>query len=236
MRFHVEWRPHQHQDNASPVSMSADRPKASDPTATSLRYDQSHGVKRTMNTLQRHKIPSVALPVALSIVMLAMIAVLAGCDRAEHATDSSGNRAPVGQSTGDQSPLGHVVEFDRFTLRANVGRTDILSDAMARRYGIEPAPDLVLLNVVILENRPDRQHASVSADVRAQHESLIGHAQAIEMRAIEADGHISYVGTLDASGERAFQLVIEAQPQGVDEPLRMNFEVLLDAFDVGDYE
>lgn len=166
-----------------------------------------------------------------------MIAVLAGCDRDEQTVDSSAeNQAPVSESATDQRPLEHVSEFDGFTLRANVSRTDVLPDAMARRYGIEPESDLVLINLVVLENRPNRQPAPVSADVSVQHESLSGHREAIDMRAVEADGHVSYIGTLDASGQRTYQLHIEAQPEGTDEPLHMMFEVQLEAFDIGDSE
>jgi hypothetical protein len=185
-----------------------------------------------MNTMQRNKIQRVARPVTLSIGMIAVIAVLAGCERAERTVDSAENQAHVDQPAGDEQPLGQVTEFDDFTLRANVSRTKLLPEAMARQYGIEREPDLVLLTLVVLENRPDPEVVPVSAEVSAQYESLIGHVEVIDMRAVEADGFVSYIGTLDASGQRFFRFVIEAQPAGTDQPLRMNFEVQLDALDI----
>jgi hypothetical protein len=182
-----------------------------------------------MNTMQRIRIHSVTLFIAT----IAVMAVLAGCDRAEQIDDPADSQpqSPAGQPADGQRPLEHVVEFDGYTLRANVSPTDVLPGDMAREYGIEPEPDLVLLNLVILKNQPDRQPTPVSGEVSAQHESLIGHVETIDMRAVETDGHVSYIGTLDASGQRLFQLVIEAQPAGIDQPLQMNFEVQLEAVD-----
>ena len=184
-----------------------------------------------MNAMRRNTFQSVALPVRLSIPLMAVIAVLAGCERAEQ-TRPTESQAQVDHPVGDERPLGQVAEFDGFTLRANVTRTELLPDAMAQKYGIEAEPDLVLLNLVILENRPDRQPVPVSAELSVHHESLIGHEEVIEMRAVEADGYVSYIGTLDASSQRVFQLVIEAQPAGTDQPLEMDFEVQLDSLDI----
>ncbi len=185
-----------------------------------------------MNSMQRKKVQSVAI----SIAMVAMLIVLAGCEQTDQTFDSPENGASVDQSAGDQRPLEHMIDFNGFTLRANVSRTDVLPEAMARKYGIEPASDLFLLNLVILENRPDRQPDPVSAEVSAHHESLSGHAEAIDMREVETDGHVSYIGILDASAQRFFQLVIEAQPAGTDKPLHMTFEVQLEAFETDDFE
>ncbi len=170
-------------------------------------------------------VQSVALRVVLFI---ATIGVLGGCQRAEQTAGPAGSQPQVDQSAGDERPLEQVMEFDGFTLRANVTRTEFLPDAMARQYGIQADPDSVLLNVVIMENRPDRQPAPMSAEVTAKYENRIGQVQVIDMRAAEANGFVSYIGTLDASAQRVFRLVIEAQPAGVDEPLLMDFEVQLD--------
>jgi hypothetical protein len=183
------------------------------------------------NRIDQGFLKGIALPVTLSIVM---IAALVGCERAEQTTDSAVTQAPVAQPAAQEQPLGHVIEFDGFTLRANVSRTDFLSDDMARQYGIDAAPDRHLLNLVILENRPDRQPEAVSAEVSAQYESMIGQVEAIDMRVVEADGHVSYIGTLDASDQRIFKLVIEARPAGTDQLLRTNFEVRLESFEAGD--
>lgn len=173
-----------------------------------------------MSILQRKNICSIALTVMLSIVMLA------GCERTEQAAVTSQSQASVDE--GGELPLGQVVEFDGFTLRANVSGTEFLSEAMARQYGIEADPNLALLHVVVLEGQPDGGRVPVTAQLSAQYEDLIGHVEVIEMRPVEADGKVSYIGSVDTSTQRVFRFVIEAQPAGAQKPLQLNFEVLLD--------
>lgn len=166
---------------------------------------------------------------------IAVVAILTGCDRGGQTVESDGNQIPVDQPAGDERrPLEHVVEFDGYTLRANVLRSGFLSEDMVRQYGIETGDDVVLLNLVILKSRADLQPVPVLAEVSAQHESLIGHAETIDMRAVKSDGYVSYIGTLNTSAERFFQIVIKAQPEGTDQPLHMNFEVHLEAFEIDD--
>lgn len=169
-----------------------------------------------------------ARKLTLPMVMLSTFVILAGCDRPGQSVDSVGQNSVRGEHAGPDKPLGHVMEFDGYTLRANVSRADVLNDTMARRYGIAANPDLALLNLVIQDNNVARQEATVEAAVSVEHENLLGQTQVVDMRAIEADGYISYVGTLDASSQRIFQLIIKVRPEGTEQPLEMNFEVQLD--------
>lgn len=188
-----------------------------------------------MYTVPDNKSKSVVPPALLSFVLLAAFSTLPGCQRTEETNSKSGEQSAVAadsqsaiaQPDGADLPLGDVAEFDGFTLRANLSPTEFLSDAMAQRYGIEAGPDLALLNLVVMQKRADQQPAAVSAEVSAQFETLIGHVEVIDMRKAEADGHVSYIGTLDTSSQRVFRFTIEAQPAEADEPLRMNFEVQL---------
>lgn len=171
---------------------------------------------------------SAALTVMLSI---ALMAVLTGCDGGEPSAATVENQAQVVQPSGTEQPLQQVTEFDGFTLRANVSRTEFLPDAMAREHGIKAEPDLALLNVVVLATPPDGQSVPVAAELSAQYENLVGQITVIEMRPVKANGNVSYIGTLDASAARVFRLVIEAQPAGAAQPLQMNFEVRLEDLD-----
>lgn len=177
-----------------------------------------------MNTLQKNRFHRVTLMATLTLTLTVL---LAGCDQPGQTVDSNGSDANVGQPGENQQLLGDVAEFDGFTIRANVSPTDHLPDAMAQQYGIEPDPDKALLTVVILENQPEQQPAPVSGELSAHYDSLSGQTTDIDMRSIEADGRVSYIGTLDASAQRVFQFVIEAQPEGADQPLQMNFDVEL---------
>lgn len=155
-----------------------------------------------------------------------------GAERSEGASDRPARPATSAEPPDRQAgPLEHVAEFDGFTLRASVGRTDSLQESVARQYQIEPEADVFLINLVILEHRADRP-VPVAGEVTVQHESLSGHIDGIAMRPVEANGHISYIGTLDGRSERFFRIVIEAQPDGSDAQLNMDFDVRLEAFEV----
>ncbi len=169
-----------------------------------------------------------ALKVWLPLVLATSLAMLTGCERAGQSMDSAADSTLAGEQTGPDKPLGQVMEFEGYTMRANISRADVLSDTMAKQYGIAANPDLALLNLVIQDNNEARQDATVEATVRVQHENLLGQTQMVDMRAVEADGYISYIGTLDASSQRNFQLIINAQPTGTEQPLVMNFTVQLD--------
>lgn len=173
-------------------------------------------------------INTTARMVTLPIAILAIVAVLTGCDRAGQGVDAARENPSVGQPAGPDKPLGQVMEFDSFTLRANVSRADVLSDDMARQHRIEANPDLALLNLVIQDNQSDRQSATVEAAVTVQYQTLLGQIEVVEMRPVEADGYISYIGTLDASSQRIFKLTIKAQPNGTEKMLEMDFDVQLD--------
>lgn len=177
-----------------------------------------------MNILQKSESRSALLTIMLTMVVTAL---LAGCDGSEQAVDSNETPANVSQSAGNEQPLGEVAEFDEFTIRANVSPTEFLPDAMAQQYGIEADSSLYLLTVVVLENQPEQLPMPVSVELSAYYESLTGQITDIDMRAIEANDRVSYVGTLDASAQRVFQFVIEAQPEGSEQPLQMNFNLEL---------
>lgn len=177
-----------------------------------------------MKTMKKNTFQSMALPALLT---MALTLVLAGCEPSGQTDDSTEDQARVDQSMGDEQALGQVAEFDGFTIRANVSPTEQLPEAMARQYGIEAGPSLYLVNVVVLEHRPEGQPVPVPVNLSAHYESPAGQVTDIDMREIEANDRVSYVGTLDTSAQRVFQFVIEAQPDGADQPLKMDFEVQL---------
>ncbi|MDX1676735.1 DUF4426 domain-containing protein [Arsukibacterium sp.] len=162
-----------------------------------------------------------------AVVILAAVSILSGCDRAGQRLAPGPEDSAAGDITGPDKPLGEVMEFDGYTMRASITRASVLNQNMAQKYGIGQNPDLALLNLVIQDNSEPRQDATVAATVHVEHENLLGQTQVVEMRAAETDGYISYYGTLDASSQRVFQLRIKAQPDSTEQMLEMYFEVRL---------
>lgn len=178
-----------------------------------------------MNILKKYKFQGVALTAVLST------ALLAGCDKTEPTVESTEDRTKAEQQDQDR-PLQHIAEFDGFTLRANITPTERLPTAMVEQYGIEADPDRLLFNAIIYEKRSSGQPEPVSADVSVHYENLVGHDTEIDMRKIEANDSVSYIGTLDTTDQLVFRFVVEAQPEGSDQPLQADFEVQLPARNV----
>jgi len=162
--------------------------------------------------LARH---AVMLPIRRLVLttLLSMTAMVADAQGARDRNDAPGRGGPQ----------VHVAEFGRYTLRANAISSDFLPAGPAERHGIERAADRGVLNLVILESREGRQ-LTVPARVTAIKHNLLGQSEPIEMRAIEENGRVSYLGTFGFAPLRNFRFTITAQPAGSDAPLRIEFE------------
>jgi len=171
--------------------------------------------------------PRVALSVMMFFVVLTFISALAGCDSAEQPAGPAEPLTTVDPPDEDSQDLRHVAEFDDFTFHLSATRADFLHDSLAQRYEVDAGPDHAMLNLVIRKKRSGGQAETVVSEVSAEYENLIGQVKTVEMRSVEADGYVSYIGTLDASEQRTFNLTIEAQPEGADEPFQMDFELEL---------
>ncbi len=117
----------------------------------------------------------------------------------------------------------HVSEFGRYTLRANAVDSESLAPGTAENHGIERAADRAVLNLVILERKDGRQ-LPVRAEVSATQRNLLGQTEAIEMREIEQNGRVSYLGTFEFAPLRNFSFSITARPADGGEPMTIEFE------------
>lgn len=169
--------------------------------------------------------PSIAPTAMLPILVLVLLAALVGCDGADQPAGPAETLTPVDPPDTDGQALKHVAEFDDFTFHLSATRADFLHDSLAQRYEVEADPDHAMLSLVIRKTTSGGQAETVMADVSAEYENLIGQLVTVEMRLIEADGYVSYIGTLDASEQSTYNLAIEAQPEGADEPFQMDFEL-----------
>ena len=176
-----------------------------------------------MDTMQKNTFRTVALAALLST------GLLAGCNQTEEpeqSTDSAENTTNL-DLQGHERPLGHVEEFGDYSLQASITPTDRLPDVMIEEHNIEPGPERLLFNAIIYDKRADGGLEPAAADVSVVYENLPGHEIEIDMRQVEANGDVSYIGTLDTSGQLVFRFVMQAQPEGSDEPMQTEFEVQL---------
>lgn len=162
----------------------------------------------------------------LAMVMLAMAAVaMVGCDKTEPvAGDDPATPVSTTAVSDSTSTQGHVAVSGGYTLRANAVQSDVLSPDMLAQYGIEGGADRGVLNLVVLEQGPDGEEVTVSADVTARQQNLLGQFEDIEMQPITANDSISYIGTFKSSPQENFRFEVTAQPTSSDTTLVIEFE------------
>lgn len=131
--------------------------------------------------------------------------------------------AYAADAPGREGPQTHVAEFGRYTLRAGAIRSSALPASTAEQHGIDQASDRGILNLVILK-RDGKRRVTVPAEVTASIDNLLGQREEIEMRAVEENGRVSYLGTFAFAPQRNFRFTITARPEGAGEPMKIEFE------------
>lgn len=97
------------------------------------------------------------------------------------------------------------------TLRSSTVASGMIDQATADRHGIEQAPDVGVLNVVLARSETGRLQP-IPAQVEATAWSLSGIRQEIEMREVRENGRVSYMGTYDFLPREVIDFRITAKP------------------------
>lgn len=143
-----------------------------------------------------------------ALIALACTLALAGC----------GEDAPK-PARIIETPQEAISRHGDITVRANVVRTDLLNEAMARGYGIARDEGSVLL-MVSVRRGPDGQDVAIPAKIDASVTDLQGRRRTLALRELRtevpgapAQPLIDYVGTLEVAAPDTlrFDLAIERE-------------------------
>lgn len=99
------------------------------------------------------------------------------------------------------------------TMRATAIPSSRLNPVMARRYGVEPDDDRILL-VVGLRRGDATNETSVTGRVQAQASNLLGTRQKVPLREVHNDGFIDYVGEVRVSAPDTLRFEVNVRPDG----------------------
>ena len=131
------------------------------------------------------------------------VALLAGC----------------GADAPPAAPHEEVLRHGDTTVRATVMQTSTLSDAIAARYGIERADEVVLLVVGV---RQGPAEAQAPAEVTASALDLRGRRHEITLRELPVGDLVDHVGSLRVELPATLEFDIAVRREG-EAPLRMRF-------------
>ncbi|MEJ8838825.1 DUF4426 domain-containing protein [Ramlibacter sp. AN1133] len=105
----------------------------------------------------------------------------------------------------------HEATRGKLTLRSSTVASVTIDKATARRHGIDQAPDVGVLNVLLARTDEGLLHP-IPARVEAQAWSLSGVRQQIEMREVREGGRVSYVGSYNFLPREVIDFRITAKP------------------------
>lgn len=115
-------------------------------------------------------------------------------------------------------------DFGDYVVHYNTLNTNLIPPQVAQGYGIKRSSSRVLLNVTILKKVMDTPGTPVNARVVASATNLTGQRRDIEIREIkDTEGAIYYLGEFPVHNMETFNFVVEATPQGEEEPLTVKF-------------
>jgi Domain of unknown function (DUF4426) len=143
----------------------------------------------------------------VSGLLACTVLALAGCD--------SGGPEPGQARPATPSEPTHQ-DFGDFVLHYNAVRTDELTAAVARAYGIERSANRVLLNVSLLRKGPDGRAVPVDGTVTASAYNLNGQLKNLEMRRVTEGPSVYFIGEVGISGTEILVFDISVTP--ADQP------------------
>lgn len=117
----------------------------------------------------------------------------------------------LAMAAGVTSAQPHQATRGDLTLRSSTVASGMIDSAAADRHGIEQAPDVGVLNVLLARTQAGRLHP-IPAEVTAEAWSLSGVRQKIEMREVREGGRVSYLGTYDFLPREVIDFRITARP------------------------
>lgn len=135
--------------------------------------------------------------------------LLAGCGGPD------GSAAQAEPDEASSIDIGeHVVHF-------SAQRTDQLPPEIARLYNIVRSEDRAMLNVSVISRATGK---AVPSEVEVKTVNLTGQLKPINMRRINEEDAIYYIGETSIANQETLVFDITVQPDGVDEPAQLRFK------------
>jgi hypothetical protein len=112
-----------------------------------------------------------------------------------------------------------------YEVHFNALRTDLLTQDVARAYGITRSNNRVLLNVAILKKEaPNTPRKPVEGNVQVDAYNLNGQLKNLAMRRVSEGDAIYYIGDVSISGTEILVFDIAVTPAGESTPIEAKFK------------
>ena len=145
------------------------------------------------------------MTISKTLISMMFLALVAACGGPGDSADVP-EAQPAEASSADIGD--HVVHFSAQT-------TDQLPREVARAYQIQRSPERAMLNVSIIR-KSDRM--SVTADVTVKTRNLTQQLKNVEMRQIDEQDAIYYIGETKVANRETLIFEITVKPEGAELP------------------
>ncbi|MDJ0654553.1 MAG: DUF4426 domain-containing protein [Xanthomonadales bacterium] len=116
------------------------------------------------------------------------------------------------------------VENDTHVVHFNALSTDKLTPEVARAYGIMRSQNRAMLNITVMKKGGEGAlDQPTTGDVSASATNLTGQRRDLEMRLIEDQDAIYYIGMVRVADQETLDFSIQVLVDGAEEPLTATF-------------
>lgn len=139
----------------------------------------------------------------------------------------AGCGSPTGSEIAPQTAAPSGPTFDTFgdyEVHYNAVRTDLVTQDVARAYGIERSTNRVLLNVSLLRKSADGRTTPVDGKVSATAHNLNGQVKDLELRRITEGDSVYFIGEVGITGNEILVFNITGTPTGASDVLTVQFK------------
>ncbi len=145
------------------------------------------------------------MTISKTLISMMFLALVTACGGPGDSADVP-EAQPAEASSADIGD--HVVHFSAQT-------TDQLPQEVARAYQIQRSPERAMLNVSIIRKS---DNTSVAADVAVKTRNLTQQLKNIEMRQINEQDAIYYIGESKVANRETLIFEITVKPEGAEQP------------------
>ncbi len=110
-----------------------------------------------------------------------------------------------------------------YTVHHNALKSDFLTPAIAKAYGIQRSKFQGLVNISVIKDKPGAEGSSVKAKITIEALALSGVPKDITLKEIVEDNAIYYIGDFPVIDREIVNFTIEVTPEGEDRPIHARF-------------
>ncbi len=114
-------------------------------------------------------------------------------------------------------------DFGEYVVHFNALNTNLIPPSAAQQYGIQRSSTRALLNISILSKVMNTPGTPVHAKVAATARNLSGQLRDIDIKEVDDQGAIYYLGQIRVRNEETFDFTLNITPDGEEEPVVVKF-------------